>query len=337
MPNDLSVWTMVLDASPIVQAVVFLLLAASIASWAIIFRKSRVISHSRRQADKFETEFWSGGDLATLYRSIETKGRAGTGLQSIFESGFGEFSRLRQLGTPADQLLEGSRRAMRVAQMREMDRLERNLAMLATVGSTSPYVGLFGTVWGIMSAFHNLGNVQQATLAAVAPGIAEALVTTAIGLFAAIPAVIAYNRFADQVSRLELRFDTFVEEFSTILQRTGRRGRRPEIHARTTASSQIDGSDQRRALHRRDAGAAHHFHDHRTAAQGRYQSRFAERGRTPDRPRIFAEARALDRDHRCAWTPLRQLRAEPRQTRDGSDGERSYRGTPAPRSANPRA
>jgi len=221
MSNDLSVWVMVLDASPIVQAVVFLLMLASVASWAIIFRKSRVISQSRRGADQFETQFWAGGDLSTLYRNIETKGRAGTGLQSIFESGFGEFSRLRLQGTPVDQLLEGARRAMRVAQMRELDRLERNLATLATVGSTSPYVGLFGTVWGIMSAFHNLGNVQQATLAAVAPGIAEALITTAIGLFAAIPAVVAYNRFADQVSRLELRFDTFVEEFSTILQRYG--------------------------------------------------------------------------------------------------------------------
>jgi biopolymer transport protein TolQ len=198
-----------------------LLLLASVMSWAIIFRKGRVISNCRRTADQFENQFWSGGDLAALYRNIETKGRAGTGLQSIFESGFGEFSRLRQLGTAADLLLEGSRRGMRVAQMREMDRLERNLATLATVGSTSPYVGLFGTVWGIMSAFHNLGNVQQATLSAVAPGIAEALITTAIGLFAAIPAVIAYNRFADQVSRLELRFDTFVEEFSTILQRHG--------------------------------------------------------------------------------------------------------------------
>jgi biopolymer transport protein TolQ len=195
MPNDLSVWSMVLDASPIVQAVVALLLLASVMSWAIIFRKSRVISRCRRTADQFESQFWSGGDLTALYRNIETKGRAGTGLQSIFESGFG--------------------------QMREMDRLELNLATLATVGSTSPYVGLFGTVWGIMSAFHNLGNVQQATLAAVAPGIAEALITTAIGLFAAIPAVIAYNRFADQVTRLELRFDTFVEEFSTILQRHG--------------------------------------------------------------------------------------------------------------------
>src|ERR1700735_281246 len=221
MSNDLSIWTLVLDASVIVQAVMVLLMVASIASWAVIFKKGRVISHSRRQADQFETAFWSGGDLATLYRSIETKGRAGTGLQSIFESGFGEFSRLRQQGTPAEQLLDGARRAMKVAQLRELDRLEQHLAMLATVGSTSPYVGLFGTVWGIMSAFHNLGNVQQATLAAVAPGIAEALVTTAVGLFAAIPAVIAYNRFADQVSRLELLFDTFVEEFSTILQRHG--------------------------------------------------------------------------------------------------------------------
>jgi biopolymer transport protein TolQ len=221
MPNDLSVFTLVLDASPIVQVVVGLLLAASIASWAIIFQKSRVIGRSRSQAEKFETSFWSGGDLATLYRNIETKGRAGTGLQSIFESGFGEFSRLRQHGTPAEQLLEGARRAMRVALMRELDRLEKNLALLATVGSTSPYVGLFGTVWGIMSAFHNLGNVQQATLAAVAPGISEALITTALGLFAAIPATVAYNRLSDQVSRLELRFETFVEEFSTILQRHG--------------------------------------------------------------------------------------------------------------------
>jgi biopolymer transport protein TolQ len=225
MPNELSVLELVLDASPVVQAVMLLLGLASIASWAVIFAKSRIISRSRRQADVFEMAFWSGGDLGTLYRSIETKGRAGTGLQSIFESGFGEFSRLRQMAAPADQLLEGSRRAMRVAQMREIDRLENNLAMLATVGSTSPYVGLFGTVWGIMSAFHNLGNAQQATLAAVAPGISEALIATAMGLFAAIPAVVAYNRFADQVGRLELRFDTFIEEFSTILQRYGQSAR----------------------------------------------------------------------------------------------------------------
>ncbi len=219
MGNDLSIWTLVVDASPIVQAVLVLLMLASISSWAIIFRKRRIISRSRTTADQFEADFWSGGDLNELYRRVETKGREGTGLESIFESGFREFSRLRQQNLPTDELLEGSRRAMRVAQLREIDRLEHNLAMLATVGSTSPYVGLFGTVWGIMSAFHNLGNVQQATLAAVAPGIAEALIATAIGLFAAIPAVIAYNRFADQVSRLELRFDTFMEEFSSILQR----------------------------------------------------------------------------------------------------------------------
>jgi len=182
MPNDLSVWTLVLEASPIVQGVVALLVAASVASWAVIFRKSQVIGRSRRQAEKFETAFWAGGDLATLYRTIETKGRAGTGLQSIFESGFGEFSRLRQQAIPSEQLLDGARRAMKVAQLRELDRLEQHLAMLATVGSTSPYVGLFGTVWGIMSAFHNLGNVQQATLAAVAPGIAEALVILAISV-----------------------------------------------------------------------------------------------------------------------------------------------------------
>jgi biopolymer transport protein TolQ len=221
MSSDFSVWTLVLDASPIVQVVVGLLLLASMVSWAIIIRKGQVIARSRTQAEKFEAAFWSGGDLNTLYRSVETRGRAGTGLQSVFESGFSEFTRLRQLGTASDQLLSGARRAMKVAQLREMDRLEKNLATLATVGSTSPYVGLFGTVWGIMGAFHSLGNVQQATLAAVAPGISEALVTTAIGLFAAIPAVIAYNRLADQVSRLELRFDTFVEEFSTILQRHG--------------------------------------------------------------------------------------------------------------------
>jgi len=221
MGNEFSVVDLVLDASPVVQAVLLVLALASITSWAVIFAKGRIIAKSRNQAGKFETAFWSGGDLGALYRSIETKGRAGTGLQSIFESGFGEFSRLRQLSTPSDLLLEGAQRAMRVAQLRELDRLEKNLALLATVGSTSPYVGLFGTVWGIMSAFHNLGNAQQATLAAVAPGISEALVATAMGLFAAIPAVVAYNRYADQVSRLELRFDTFMEEFATILQRYG--------------------------------------------------------------------------------------------------------------------
>jgi biopolymer transport protein TolQ len=224
MNGQLSIIRLVVDASIPVQIVVGLLLLASLTSWAIIFRKRLLIGRAKREADQFENNFWSGGDLAQLYRAIESHGGA-TGMASIFEFGFREFARQRQQGSiPSEQLLEGARRAMRVAQLKEIDRLEHSLATLATVGSTSPYVGLFGTVWGIMTAFTGLGDVQQATLAAVAPGISEALVTTAIGLFAAIPAVIAYNRFADQVTRLEVRFDAFMEEFSTILQRHATRG-----------------------------------------------------------------------------------------------------------------
>ncbi|HEY3730442.1 MAG TPA: protein TolQ [Steroidobacteraceae bacterium] len=220
----MSILHMVVDASLVVQIVIGILLAASLTSWAIIFRKRMVIARAQRDADRFENSFWSGNDLSSLYRGIEARGNA-TGMESIFEFGFREFARLRaQGGVAADMLLEGSRRAMRVAQLKETERLEHSLATLATVGSTSPYVGLFGTVWGIMNAFSSLGNVQQATLAMVAPGISEALVTTAIGLFAAIPAVVAYNRYADQVSRLELRYDAFMEELSTILQRYAGRG-----------------------------------------------------------------------------------------------------------------
>jgi biopolymer transport protein TolQ len=201
-----------------VQCVLALLAAASVVSWAIILRKRRVLNEARDTADEFEDKFWSGGDLAVLYKSLE--GGSPVGMTGVFVAGFREFSRLRQrVGLGSGQLLEGSRRAMKVAQLRETDRLEQNLATLATIGSTSPYVGLFGTVWGIMGAFQGLGAVQQATLATVAPAIAEALIATAMGLFAAIPAVIAYNRYADQVGRLELRYDTFMEEFSTILQR----------------------------------------------------------------------------------------------------------------------
>ena len=219
MPADLSIIRMVLQASVPVQLVLALLAFASLMSWAIIFNKRMVIRRARREADQFETSFWSGGDLAQLYRTVESRGRT-TGMASIFELGFREFARLRQQGAvPVDQLLEGARRSMRVAQLKEIDRLEHSLSTLATVGSTSPYVGLFGTVWGIMSAFASLGNAQQATLAMVAPGISEALITTAIGLFAAIPAVIAFNRYADQVGRLEVRYDAFMEEFSSILQR----------------------------------------------------------------------------------------------------------------------
>src|SRR5579862_5686335 len=231
--QQLSVIHLVVAASVPVQIVLGILILASLTSWAIIFRKRLIIGRARRGADQFESSFWSGGDLAQLYRAIEQRGGT-TGMASIFEFGFREFARLRQQGTvAADQLLEGARRAMRVAHLKEIDRLEASLATLATVGSTSPYVGLFGTVWGIMSAFSSLGNVQQATLAMVAPGISEALITTAIGLFAAIPAVVAYNRYADQVSRLELRYDAFMEELSTILQRYA--GRNPS--AATNARS----------------------------------------------------------------------------------------------------
>jgi biopolymer transport protein TolQ len=220
MTDHLSVVALVLNASLIVQIVLALLLGASISSWAVIFRKRSEINGARSASDKFEESFWSGGDLTAMYRSIDAAKKPLTGMESIFQSGFREFGRLRQQGgITAAQLIEGSRRSMRVALLRETDRLEKSLAMLATVGSISPYVGLFGTVWGIMNAFYGLGNVQQATLAMVAPGISEALIATAMGLFAAIPAVIAYNRYADQVSRLELRYDTFVEELSTILQR----------------------------------------------------------------------------------------------------------------------
>jgi biopolymer transport protein TolQ len=218
MIGDHSALDLILQASLIVQFVMALLAGASVVSWAIIFRKRQLLKTERVAADQFEEQFWSGGDLSGLYKSLEAG--SPTGMAGVFVAGFREFSRLRrQAGIGAAELLEGSRRAMRVAQLRETDRLEENLSTLATIGSTSPYVGLFGTVWGIMSAFQGLGNVQQATLAMVAPGIAEALIATAMGLFAAIPAVIAYNRYADQVGRLELRYDAFMEEFSTILQR----------------------------------------------------------------------------------------------------------------------
>jgi biopolymer transport protein TolQ len=216
--DPLMVVRLVQDAGLVVQIVLALLAIASVGSWAIILAKRSVLSRARTEAEQFEAAFWSGGDLGALYRNLEAKGGS-TGMSSIFEMGFREFARLRQSGGTPSQLLEGARRAMKVAQLKEMDRLEHNLAMLATIGSVSPYVGLFGTVWGILKTFVALGEVQQATLATVAPGIAEALVATAIALVAAIPAFIAYNRYADKVGRLELRYNAFMEEFSTILQR----------------------------------------------------------------------------------------------------------------------
>ena len=220
MNTDLSVIELVLNASLVVQLVLLLLAGASVLSWAIIIRKRGLINESQDEADRFEAWFWSGVDLGKLFKSVESRGDSATGMEGIFRAGFREFSRVRsRTGAPPEQFTESVRRSMRIEQMREIDRLEESLATLATIGSTSPYVGLFGTVWGIMNAFHGLGNVQQATLAMVAPGITEALIATAIGLFAAIPAVVAYNRFADRVTRLELRYDTFMEEFTALLQR----------------------------------------------------------------------------------------------------------------------
>jgi biopolymer transport protein TolQ len=216
--GHLDILTLVLHASPVVQAVLVLLAFASLGSWAIILGKRSVLARARIEAEKFEASFWSGGDLGALYRNLEARG-GNTGMSGIFEMGFREFARLRQSGASTDQMLEGARRAMKVAQLKELDRLEHNLVMLATIGSVSPYVGLFGTVWGIMSTFVALGGVAQATLATVAPGIAEALVATAMALVAAIPAFIAYNSYADKVGRLEFRYNAFMEEFSTILQR----------------------------------------------------------------------------------------------------------------------
>ena len=220
MSTDLSILSLVMEASFVVQLVLLALLLASLMSWSIIFTKRRLIHRTKAASDKFETDFWSGGDLNTLYRSATRTKGGSIGMANIFESGFREFNRVVQQGNvQPDKLVDECRRAMRVSQMREVDRLEQSLATLATIGSTSPYIGLFGTVIGIMNSFRGLAQVQTATIAMVAPGISEALVATAMGLFAAIPAVIAYNRFSNQVERLEVRYDNFKEEFSSILQR----------------------------------------------------------------------------------------------------------------------
>ncbi|MDJ0906059.1 MAG: protein TolQ [Woeseiaceae bacterium] len=220
MTADMSVIGLLLEASLPVQLVMILLTVASLMSWSIIFTKRRLIRRTKDACDDFEANFWSGGDLNTLYNSVTRDRAANVGMASIFEAGFREFNRSMQSGRAnPEKVIEECRRAMHVAQMREVDRLEQGLATLATVGSTSPYVGLFGTVWGIMTAFMEIGNQQVVTLATVAPPIAEALIATAMGLFAAIPAVIAYNRFADRVVRLEYRYDGFMEEFSSILHR----------------------------------------------------------------------------------------------------------------------
>lgn len=220
--TDLSLITLIVNASFIVKLVLGVLLAMSLISWWYIFRKAFVIRSTRRKSEDFERTFWSGSDLNSLFQSIVSSRRPAASMERIFEAGFREFVKLRKQTTLAvASVMDGTRRAMRAAYQREMDYLDAHLAFLATVGSVSPYIGLLGTVWGIMNAFRGLANVQQATLAHVAPGIAEALIATAIGLFAAIPAVVAFNYYSREIDRLSTRFETFMEEFSNILQRQG--------------------------------------------------------------------------------------------------------------------
>jgi biopolymer transport protein TolQ len=223
LEEQLSLIDLVLHASITVQLVMAVLLGASMASWYMIVQRFIYFRNSRDEIYQFEERFWSGIDLSQLYREGNERaaeGRAVGGMESIFRAGFKEFSRLaKQSGMDSEAVIEGSRRAMRVALLREEERLERHLPFLASVGSTSPYIGLFGTVWGIMHSFRGLANSTQATLSTVAPGISEALIATAMGLFAAIPAVLAYNRFAAKVDVFGNRYDTFVDEFSSILSR----------------------------------------------------------------------------------------------------------------------
>ena len=218
--TDLSIISLIANASVLVKGVMLLLAAVSFMSWYWIFRKWFTIRDARAKTDQFERDFWSGGDLNALFQSAVNDRHSAGALERIFEAGYREFTKLRgQISLDPASIVDGSRRAMRATYQREMDHLEAHLAFLASVGSVSPYVGLFGTVWGIMNAFRGLANVSSATLAHVAPGIAEALVATAIGLFAAIPAVVAYNRFAHDIDRVSIRFESFMEEFSNILQR----------------------------------------------------------------------------------------------------------------------
>ena len=218
--HDLTIVSMIVNASIVVKVVMAILLLASMLSWTYIFMKMFSIRRARRLADEFEREFWGGTDLVGLYQRAASGRYSTVGLERIFEAGFKEFLKLKgRPGSDLSTLLDGTRRAMKANYQREMDTLESHLSFLATVGSVSPYIGLFGTVWGIMNAFRGLSNVAQATLAQVAPGIAEALVATAMGLFAAIPAVIAYNRFSHDIDRLASRYESFMEELQNILQR----------------------------------------------------------------------------------------------------------------------
>ncbi len=227
MQDEMSIIRLVLDASVLVQLVMLILVGLSVASWALIFQKRAQLRNAQQSAEEFEDRFWSGGNLAEIYARISSSDDAQSGMERIFRAGFREFSRMRKQAVSPEAQVEAAQRAMRISLSREEDELESRVPFLATVGSTSPYIGLFGTVWGIMNSFRALGMQQQATLATVAPGIAEALIATALGLFAAIPAVIGYNRYAHQVDRMCGRYETFMEEFISILQR----------HAHSTSSA----------------------------------------------------------------------------------------------------
>jgi biopolymer transport protein TolQ len=218
--EEMSIWSLVLNASLVVQLVMLILLLASFLSWIMIFQRQRVFAQARKGLVMFEERFWSGVDLGQLFREVNKTPDPANGAENIFRSGIKEFTRLtQQRNYDPDAVMDGIQRSMRVALAREEEKLDQHLPFLATVGSTSPYIGLFGTVWGIMNSFRGLANMHQATLASVAPGISEALVATAIGLFAAIPAVIAYNRFSSKSEGLLNRYETFADEFSSILHR----------------------------------------------------------------------------------------------------------------------
>lgn len=222
MTTDSSLWSFIANAGLVVKCVMCLLLIASVISWTFIFQRGVFLKTAKKAVGNFEDQFWSGKDLSKLYEGLSRRNETLQGMENIFHAGFKEYTRLTITKTPGmnvDTMMEGVERAMRIANAREMDQLERHLSFLATVGSTSPYVGLFGTVWGIMTSFQSISSMQQATIAMVAPGISEALIATAMGLFAAIPAVIAYNRFNSEVERLANIYDTFQEEFSSILYR----------------------------------------------------------------------------------------------------------------------
>ncbi|GAB4391493.1 MAG: protein TolQ [Gammaproteobacteria bacterium] len=220
MVTNQSLWVYFADAGTVVKCVMLILLIASVISWTLILERGLLIKRTRQLFNHFEDEFWSGADLTKLYSDVRERYAEDQGLSSVFSNGFKEFVRLyKQARLQPVVVMEGIHRAMRIAIAREQDRLENHLAILASIGSTSPYIGLFGTVWGIMTSFHALGNVQQATISMVAPGISEALIATAMGLFAAIPAVIAYNRYTNLIERLINQYDVFQEEFANILYR----------------------------------------------------------------------------------------------------------------------